>query len=401
MSEFQLVREKAIVQVAVASGDISGTAESLMRKRLAENSKETDEERRQWERKGAVAYDKNLATLLPYLKKRGIVTVRFNASGEVISVRRHTPRKVPGEVALIVADDGACTFGNHGSLSSVQVMVMRLMQEDLKKLIKVLHQAAETNQQMESYDNVLSSGGPSAAALPSSEARQATAGAHNGEAAPAKDSQASPHKGKKGRAKKATMTVGEAAYEGAAEARRLSGASSSPSAKVASASPLSLPAEPTLSPTPPGPHTLANAKALAVGYKGVCEMDEAQLQELPFSQRMRIQSHQEQLRHLQERFGRLPSPSDVKKLIDKQEALHIEWPHKLRNGGWPNGPPSDPIQEQLDIEEEEPTLTFEQVLAEEKEKAAQEEAAAAAAEGSRRKHKKRNQKMASPGQTTS
>eukprot|EP00854_Cymbomonas_tetramitiformis_P012978 gene12978-biopygen13373 len=38
---------------------------------------------------------------------------------------------------------------------------------------------------------------------------------------------------------------------------------------------------------------------------------------------------QEQLRNLQERFGRLPSASDVKKLIDKQEALHIEWPHKI------------------------------------------------------------------------
>ncbi|KAK3239518.1 hypothetical protein CYMTET_50562 [Cymbomonas tetramitiformis] len=378
MSEFELVREKAIVQVAVASGDISGTAESLMRKRLAENSKETDEERRQWERKGAVAYDKNLATLLPYLKKRGIVTVRFNASGEVISVRRHTPRKVPGEVALIIADDGACTFGNHGSLSSVQVMVMRLMQEDLKKLIKVLHQAAETNQQMESYDNVLSAGGPSAAALPSSEARQAAAGAHDGEAASAKDARPSPHKGKKGRAKKAAAALAEAASDSAAEARRLSGAASSPSAQEASASPLSLQAEPTLSPAPPGPQTLANAKAVAERYKGgMCEMDEAQLRELPFSQRMRIQSHQEQLRNLQERFGRLPSASDVKKLIDKQEALHIEWPHKLKSGGWPNGSPSDAIQEQLEEEEEEPTLTFEQVLAEEKEKIAQEEAAAA------------------------
>ena len=107
---------------------------------------ETEEEAQARLEFATVAYDKNLATLTPYLSKKGVWRVQLDDVGLVASIAKGPAgRPKPGEFCMIVSGPGCVPrFGSLSHLLASQMPVAKTLIKDLSTISQIKEEAHHT-----------------------------------------------------------------------------------------------------------------------------------------------------------------------------------------------------------------------------------------------------------------
>lgn len=81
-----------------------------------------------------IAYDKSISATLPHTRQKGLITLRFNDFGELLSVKRGACNKAAGEIVLIVGKDGHVKAGNGEMMNAVQTSVSECIVKDINSI---------------------------------------------------------------------------------------------------------------------------------------------------------------------------------------------------------------------------------------------------------------------------